>query len=121
MSEPVRKKRPLSLRVKIVLVSLLSFLVTTACSWLRWRPTPMITCYEAVSPSDTPTPFVTCYTAPSATPTPLCYTATLSPTAFISPLPTPSPSPTPEARRLLRDRLLAGGRFPQNVARELES
>ena len=123
MSEPVRKKRPLSLRVKIVLVSLLSFLVTTACSWLRLRPTPMVTCYEAVAPSDTPTPFVTCYTAPapSTTPTPLCYTPTPSPTTFTSPLPTPSPSPTPEARRLLRDRLLAGGRFPQNVARQLES
>lgn len=119
MPNPARQKRSLSLRLKIAAVSLLSLLVTTACSLLRLRstPTPVITCYEIVAPTDPPTPFVTCYTAPAPTKTPISTTFT-SP---ISPLPTPTPTLTPEARRILLQKLLAEGRFPHDVARELKS
>jgi len=119
MSDPARQKHLLSLRVKVAVVSLLSFLVTTACSWLRLSgtPTPQITCYIAVEPTDTPTPIVMCYEPqiPTETPTLTAFTSPLSP---LSPLPTPTP--TPEARRLLQERLLAEGRFPRAVARQLE-
>lgn len=98
---PTPDESKLKLRLKIAAVSLLGFLLPAACSL---RPT----CYTPgplpVS-TDTPTPFVTCYTS----------TAT-----FISPLsPLPTPTPTPEARRLLREKLLADGRFPASVARDL--
>ena len=122
MSSPARQKRSLSLRTKIAVVSLLSFFVTTACSWLRLRatPTPQVTCYIVIEPTETPTPIVMCYkmVAETATPTPACYTPVPSPTAFISPLPTPTP--TLEARRLLQERLIAEDRFPDTVARQLE-
>ncbi|RLC95466.1 MAG: hypothetical protein DRI77_10000 [Chloroflexi bacterium] len=112
MPSPDESKRSLKLRLKIAAVSLLGFLIPSACSL---RPT----CYTPVVtplPTDTPTPFVTCYTAPAPTATPI--TTFISP---ISPLPTPTPTTTPEARRLLRERLLADDRFPDNIARELES
>ena len=101
------------------MVSVLSFLVTTACSWLRLRSPsdPNVTCYTAVAPTDPPTPVVLCYeiAAPTETPTPDTFTSPLSP------LPTPTPTSTPEAHRLLLDRLLAEGRFPQDLTRQLES
>jgi len=119
MPTPSKQKRSLSRRTKIAVISLLSFLVTTACSALRLRatPTPNVTCYTMVAPTDTPTPVVMCYAvpAPTETPTPITFTSPLSP------LPTPTPSPTPEARRLLQERLLAEDRFPDSVVRELES
>ena len=135
MADRIKQKRPFSLRLKIATVSLLSLIVTTACSLLRSRttptpvvmcyemvaptdiPTPAVMCYEMVAPTDTPSPFVTCYTAPPPTKTPTSTTFT-SP---LSPLPTPTPTSTPEARHLLLDKLLAEGRFPQDVARQLES
>ena len=116
MQGPTRQKYSLSLRAKIAVVSLLSFLVTTACSWLRLRatPTPDVTCYIMVEPTDTPTPVVMCYEVQMPTETP-------TPTPFISPIsPLPTPTPTPEARRLLRERLLTEGRFPRAVAQQLE-
>jgi hypothetical protein len=93
-------KLSLKLKLKIAVVSLLGFLLPSACM-----------CYAPVLPPTT---------------TPMCYEptqmpSTPTPTTFTSPLPTPTPSPTPEARRLLRDKLLAEGRFPQKVARQLES
>ncbi len=100
-------KRLLKLRLKVVVVSLLGFLVPSACA----PPPP--TCYVPPAPTDTPAPLVTCYTAPAPTSTPDTFTSP------ISPLPTPTPSP--EARRLLREKLLTEGRFPGKVARELES
>ncbi len=122
MSNPARQKRSLTLRAKIAVISLLSFFVTTACSWLRLRatPTPQVTCY-IVESTETPTPVVMCYevVAETATPTPMCYTPLPSPTAFTSPLPTPTPSP--EARHLLREKLLTENRFPQKVAQQLKS
>jgi hypothetical protein len=137
MSDRIKRKRPFPLRLKIGAVSLLSLVVTTACSLLRSRttPTPVIMCYEMVAPNDTPTPVVMCYAevAPTDTPTPFvtCYTApppteTPTPTTFTSPLiplptPTPTPTPTPEARHLLLQRLLAEGRLPHDVVHELES
>ena len=161
----------LSLRFKIALVSLLSLVVTTACSRLRLRGTeePDVLCYIVAPPTDTPTPVVLCYEVmlptetpvpgdpalshtptPTLTPTPVCYTATPSSTSVPPktptvmcyappadaglpaldtddsriPLPIPTPTATPtmgttEARRLLRERLLAEGRFPEDVARRL--
>jgi hypothetical protein len=119
MSTPTRRNRSPSLRLKIAAISLLSFMVTTACSWLRLRPTaePGVMCYKAVTPTDTPTPVVMCYEVSLPTETPPSTTFT-SP---ISPLPTPTPTPTSEARRLLLDKLLAEGRFPGDVTRELKS
>jgi hypothetical protein len=182
LSGPVEPKRSLSfpLRVRIALISLLSLVVTTACSRLRLRGIEGsdVLCYTVVSPTDTPTPFVICYITrkvelppdtptpvcytptpslsashtptPTLTPTPLCYTPTPSPTAISAdtpPLLTPAkappvmcyvpredvepaapgpvdvtlPTPTPsEARHLLLEELLARGRFPNDVANELE-
>jgi hypothetical protein len=132
MPNSTEQKRSLSLRIKIALISILSFIVTTACSLSRTRPTPEVTCYTAIAPTDPPTPEVLCYEMVieiTATPTPTltCYTApppTDTPTTFTSPLsplptPTPTPTPTPEARRLLLDRLLTEGRLPQDVAQRL--
>jgi len=63
MPDTSRRKKSLSLRAKVAAVSVLSFLVTTACAWLRLRstPEPIITCYEMVAPTDPPTPVVMCY------------------------------------------------------------
>jgi hypothetical protein len=114
-----KRRRSLSRRLRIAMVSVLSFLVTTACSWLRLRstPDPSVTCYTAVAPTKPPTPVVLCYeiAAPTETSTPDMFTSP------ISPLPTPTPTSTPEAHRLLLDRLLAEGRFPQDLTRQLES
>jgi hypothetical protein len=134
MPSSTEQKRSLSLRIKITLISILSFIVTTACSLSRTRPTPEVTCYTAIAPTDPPTPEVLCYEAvlPDDTPTPTvtCYTATVppptdtpTPTTFTSPLPTPTPTLTPtlEARRLLLDELLTEDRFPQDIARQLKS
>jgi hypothetical protein len=126
MPTQVRQKRslsfpfPFSLRLKIVIVSLLSFLVTSGCSLLRLRPTPKpptVTCYEPTIKIEelTPSPFVLCYEMMLLTETP---DSTLF-TSPLSPLPTPTPTATPEARRLLLGRLLAEGRFPQDVAGQL--
>jgi hypothetical protein len=115
MTIPGQQKRPLSLRIKITVISLLSFLVTSACTLLRPRPTPFVTCYAMVAPTATSTPFVTCYTMPPPTETP---DSTLF-TSPLSPLPTPTPTATPEARRLLLGRLLAENRFPQDIAWQL--
>ncbi|MBU0702526.1 MAG: hypothetical protein KKC18_01505 [Chloroflexi bacterium] len=93
----LRPKLSLSLRLKIVAVSLLAFLLPPACGCYAPIPLP----YE---PTELP--------------------KTVTPTTFISPIsplsPLPTPTPTPEARRLLRERLLAEGRFPRAVARQLE-
>lgn len=123
--------RPLSLRLKITLVSLLSLAVTTACSLLRLRsdtgpqvtcytavaspepPTPEVMCYEVAAPTQIPSPFVTCYTAPPPT-------MTATPTPPTSPLATPTATATAEARRLLLDQLLADGRFPARVVEQLD-
>jgi hypothetical protein len=87
--------------------------------------------HAQVSVTDTPTPtntptWVLCYTpTPSRTPTPNPGTAR-SPSQPVPPLqsspdrtPQPSPSSTPEARRSLLERLIAEGRFPQDIARDL--
>lgn len=108
MPKLVGQERLLPLRLKIVVISLLSLLVTTACSLLRWRPTPTMVCYAPVPPTETPTPFVTCYKMSAQTETP-------SATPPTSPLPTPTPTASPEARRLLLEGLLAEGRFPQEI------
>jgi len=120
-------------RLRIAVVSLATLIISAACSPKPAQDTPVIMCYEAAVPTDTPEPIVTCYTAtaspPTFTPTPMCYTPTapaptltLTPNTFTSPLsPLPTPTLTPEARHLLRERLLAEERFPQDVARELES
>ena len=122
MATPGKQNRSFSLRLKIVVISLLSLVVTTACSLLRLRSTsrPDIMCYKAVNPPETPTPQVMCYemVVPTETPTPqvVCYdmvVLTETPTPPMSPLPTATPTPTPEARRLLLDELLAEGRLPQ--------
>ena len=116
MSDPTEQKQSFSLRIKITLISILSFIVTTACSLSRTRPTPEITCYTAIAPTDPPIPEVLCYEMVMLTDTP-------TPTTFaspLSPLPTPTPTPTLEARRLLLDRLLAEGRLPQDVVQQLD-
>ena len=61
MPNPTKRKHSPSLRLKIVVVSLLSFLITTARSWLRLRPgsAPGILCYKAIAPTETP--IVLCY------------------------------------------------------------
>lgn len=120
MTSSNRPEHPLTLRVRITAVSLLSLIVTTACSLLRSEstPTPDAMCYVMAEPTNTPPPIVTCYTAPppTETPTPTTFTSPLSPL----PTPTPTPTLTPEARRLLLDELLAENRFPQDVVRQLE-
>jgi hypothetical protein len=113
MPTPNKRKRPVMLRLRITAVSLLSILVTTACTMMRQRstPTPVVLCYKMVMPTEPPTPTIfTCYTAPPPTVSP-------TPTVFTSPLPTPTPTSTPtlEARRLLRERLVSEGRFPNGV------
>ena len=118
MMIPDKQKRPVMLRLRITVVSLLSILVTTACTLTRQRstPTPVVLCYKGVAPSEPPTPTIfTCYTAPPPTVSP-------TPTALTSPLPTPTPTstPTPEARRLLLERLVAEGCFPDGVDDGLE-
>jgi hypothetical protein len=125
MAPSAKQRCPLSLRLKMVVVSLLAFLVSSACSSKPPRETPVPLCYAEVPPAtDTPEPIVMCYepSVPAATPTytlpPLCYTPTPYPTTFVSPI-SPIPTPTPEARRLLQERLLAEARFPQDVVREL--
>jgi hypothetical protein len=103
-SKPLLKRR-----LETAVVSLIAFLISLACSLkpLRDTPTPAPMCYTATLPAtDTPEPIGVCYT-----PTP-------SPITFVSPL-SPVPTPTPEARHLLQERLLAEGRFPQDVVREL--
>lgn len=116
MSNSTKQRHSLTLRVRIAVVSLLSFIVSTACSLSRSQstPTPVIMCYEMIEPSNTPTPRVTCYTAPPPTETP-------TPTTFTSPLFTPTPTSTPEARLLLLEELLTENRFPQDIVRELEA
>ncbi|HET91478.1 MAG TPA: hypothetical protein ENN99_12195 [Chloroflexi bacterium] len=102
-----------SLRLRIALVSLLSFVVTTACAVLRQRveSTPEVLCYAMITPTDTPTPIVECYIisplTETPTPTLTCYTATPShntpdpiPTCYTPTLPSPptvtaSPTLTP--------------------------
>ena len=93
----------LSLRFKIALVSLLSLVVTTACSRLRLRGTeePDVLCYIVAPPTDTPTPVVLCYEVmlPTETPVPgdpaLSYTHTPTPTLTPTPVCyTPPPSAT---------------------------
>jgi len=135
MATPDKQRKSLMLRLKITVVSLVALVLSAACSPKPTQETPTITCYEPAVPTDTPEPIVTCYTAtappPTFTPTPtvMCYTPTAlpstltpTPTTFTSPLsPLPTPTLTPEARRLLRERLLAEGRFPHDVARELGS
>jgi len=122
-------------RLKITLVSLAALAISAACSPKPTQQTPIATCYVPLMPTDTPEPIVMCYTATAPpptftpTPTPMCYTPTapaptltLTPNTFTSPIsPLPTPTPAPEARHLLRERLLAEGRFPQDVARQLES
>jgi hypothetical protein len=78
---------------------------------------PMPLCYTATpSHTPTPTPRPMCYTQP---PIPTCYTPTVTPhTQTQSSTATPTPA-TPQARRQLLDRLLAEGRFPPDIAREL--
>ncbi|MCP4536768.1 MAG: hypothetical protein GY832_06445 [Chloroflexi bacterium] len=124
MSNSIEQKRSLLVRIRITLVSILSFIVTTACSLSRVRPTPEPTCYTVISPTEPPTPEVLCYemvieATNTPTPTVTCYTAT--PSTFTSPLLTPTPTPTPEARHLLLDKLLTKDRFPQDIARQLKS
>ena len=133
MATPDKQRKSLMLRLKITVVSLVALVLSAACSPKPTQETPAITCYEPAVPTDTPEPIVTCYTAtappPTFTPTPMCYTPTPpastltpTPTTFTSPIsPLPTPTLAPEARHLLRERLLAEGRFPQDVARELES
>jgi hypothetical protein len=118
MPIPDKRKQPITLRLRITVVSLLSILVATACTMMRQRstPTPVVLCYKVAMPTEPPTPTIfTCYTAPPPTASP-------TPTAFTSPLPTSTPTstPTPEARRLLRERLVAERRFPDGVADDLE-
>ncbi len=115
MSSSTEQRRSFSLRIKITLVSILSFIVTSACSLMQSRttPTPVIMCYIEAPPTNTPTPIVLCYDMVAPTETPF--------TSPLSPLPTPTPTSTPEARRLLLDRLIAEGRLPRDVARQLQS
>lgn len=134
-------------RLMVIIISGLATLVTVACSLLRiarnLRPDPMcyepppptddiiVTCYEAVEPTKTPMISPLDSPLPTPTPTPVCYTATPSPTDTPTPAlcyiaapqtPTPRATPTtePESRDALRDRLLAEGRFPDEVARLIE-
>ena len=119
MATPSRQRKSLMLRLRITLVSLAALVLSAACSPKPTQQTPTTTCYEPVMPTDTPEPIVTCYTATASPPT---FTPTPTPDTFTSPLsPLPTPTLAPEARNLLRERLLAEGRFPQGVARELES
>ena len=112
MAAPNPSDHLLRRRIKLAAVSFLGLLIPSACSTVTQ---PM--CYAPAPPTDTPSPFVTCYTAPppTETPTPTPFTSPLSP------LPTPPPTSTAEARRLLLDRLLSEERFPDEVARDLES
>jgi len=133
MATPDKQRKSLILRLKITVVSLVALVLSAACSPKPTQETPAIMCYKPAVPTDTPEPIVTCYTAtappPTFTPTPMCYTPTPpastltpTPTTFTSPIsPLPTPTLAPEARRLLRERLLAEGRFPHDVARELGS
>ena len=117
MATPDKQRKSLMLRLKITVVSLVALVLSAACSPKPTQETPTITCYEPAVPTDTPEPIVTCYTATAPPPT-----FTPTPTTFTSPIsPLPTPTPASEARHLLRERLLAEGRFPQDVARELES
>ncbi len=116
MSDQIKARQSLSRRIKFAAASLISFIVTSACSLTQSRttPTPTVLCYTQVGPTHTPTPVVLCYEVvePTGTPTPF--------TSPLSPLPTPTPTFTPEARRLLLDRLLTEGRLPPDVVRQLE-
>jgi hypothetical protein len=120
--------RRLPRRLKIAVISLLSFVVTTACSLARIRSTvePDVTCYTMVAPTEPFTPAALCYEMVELTPTPTCYTATAPPvgastaTPPTSPLATPTPTSTAEARRLLLERLLAEGRFPEDTVWHLD-
>ena len=115
MPEPAKRKLSPPLRVKIATISLLTTFVTIACAILRPRPTPEITCYTVVPTiTDTPEPIIMCYEAVAPT-----EASTSTPTPLNSPLDTPTP--TTEARRLLREQLLAEGRFPGRVVREMKS
>ena len=110
MPNPIKRKHSPSLRLKIVVVSLLSFLITTACSWLRLRPgsAPGILWHKLIAPTETP--MVLCYEVVAPTDTP---------TSPASPLPTPTPTSAPETRRFLLEQLLAEGRFPLGVVWQL--
>jgi hypothetical protein len=80
-------------------------------------PRPL--CYTATVTSRTPTVTPTCYTPTATPPTPRCYTPTAASRAQTeSSTATPTPA-KPQARRHLLDRLLAEGRFPPDIARDL--
>ena len=92
MPNPGENKRSLVTWIKVGVLSLLALLTPT--------------------PACTPT----CYT-PAAPPT-----KTPTPTPFDSPIsPLPTPTSTPQALHHLQERLIAAGRFPESIARELES
>lgn len=115
-------------RMKRLWVSALAFVTGLACTVFGvdfGAPTPM--CYEA--PAYTPTPEITCYEplipvdphvkAMSKVPRPESYKTPVIECYIVSPDSLITPTPTPESRDVLRARLLAEGRFPADVAREL--
>jgi hypothetical protein len=110
MSTPSESILALKRRLKIAALSLLGLLLPAACA------RPQMTCYTPSPPTRTPFPAVLCYE-------PIIeISVTPSPTTFTSPIsPLPTPTPTLEARRMLRDKLLAGNRFPDQVVKELGS
>jgi hypothetical protein len=117
------KEPTLRQRVRLITISGLAFVVTTACSLLRaGRTWIQPTCYEPLAVTEEPTVIVECYeptVEESPTPTPMCYTPTVSPLESPLSTPTATPTPEPESREELRDRLLAQGRFPASVSSAL--
>lgn len=103
-----RLSLPRGQRVRLLLVSVVAFCVSLACSLLR-RDTDRnrVLCYTPPPPTET--------RAPSATPSPTltCYTATPSPN------PQATATPAPESREQLLERLLVEGRFPSTVTEVL--
>ena len=125
---PAHTPVPLQTRLKRWLISGLAFITSVACTVLGidlGPPTPM--CYEA--PAYTPTPQILCYEPTIPPPTPVRAThktalpnlpkATQIACYIISPEILLTPTPEPESRDALRERMLAEGRFPADVAREL--
>jgi hypothetical protein len=89
-------------------------------------PTPSPMCYTP-TPSSTPTPSDSPLATSTLTPTietptlsPLCYTPLPSQTLTPPPQDALAPTSTLEARRLLREKLIVAGRFPDSVVQKIK-
>jgi hypothetical protein len=108
-----RKRGKLSRKLKLLVTSGIALGLAARCAA---EPTPDVLCYAPVAPTPTETPMVMCYEPPP----PIEETPTLTPTATLTDSAEITPTPTLESRRVLMERLLTAGRFPEGVMKVLK-